>query len=80
MFKPVKNFLGGLLAATIGLATGTEPAKSESEQLMPSDVYAVKNKLGRSFFTRRLNPNTRWRRINSLTPKERAIAEHMRWI
>jgi hypothetical protein len=46
---------------------------------LDADEWAVKRKLGRSFFTRQLNPNTRAARIASLTEAEWQLARRRGW-
>lgn len=50
------------------------------ERTMPADAWSVKRRLGRSWFTRRLNPRTRRRVWAGLKPEERAIARAHRWV
>jgi len=53
---------------------------TQNEMRLESDEWAVKRKLGRSFFTRQLNPNTKAARIASLTHGEWLIAKNRGWI
>lgn len=57
-----------------------EDTPSRNEMRLDGDEWAVKRKLGRSFFTRRLNENTRVARIASLTPGEFELARNRGWI
>lgn len=47
---------------------------------LDSDEWYVKQKLGRSFFTRRLSENTRHARIASLTGQEYDLAKNRGWL
>lgn len=60
-------------------AVGQE-TPSQNEMRLDADEWSVKRKLGRSFFTRRLNPNTRAARIASLLPHEYDLARNRGWI
>ncbi len=51
-----------------------------NEMRLDADEWTVKRKLGPSFFTRHLSPNTRALRIASLTHKEYLLAMKRRWI
>jgi hypothetical protein len=60
-------------------ATGIKRPALNSMRL-DSDEWAVKQKLGRSFFTRRITENTRHARLSSLTPQEYALAKSRGWV
>jgi hypothetical protein len=64
--------------APLFAATGDD-TPSRNEMRLDGDEWAVKRKLGRSFFTRQLNPNTRAARIASLTPGEYDLARNRGW-
>lgn len=49
------------------------------ELRLDADEYAVKRKLGRSFFTRRITANTRAARLASLTHAEYLLARARGW-
>lgn len=49
------------------------------ELRLDADEYAVKQKLGRSYFTRRITPNTRSARLASLTHAEYLLARARGW-
>lgn len=72
-FNAARNLFAPLFAAQ-----GID-APSRNEMRLDADEWAVKRKLGRSFFTRRLNPNTRAARIASLTPAEYDLARTRGW-
>lgn len=67
------------MMAPLFAATGDD-APSRRELRLDANEYAVKQKLGRSFFTRQLNPNTRAARIMSLTRGEWELAKRRGWI
>lgn len=73
-FKKVRNEFAPLFAAT-----GTD-APTQNEMRLDAEEWAVKRKLGRSFFTRQLNTNTRNARIMSLTRGEFELARNRGWI
>jgi len=52
---------------------------TQNEMRLDADEWQVKRKLGRSFFTRQLNPNTRAARIASLTGAEYDLARNRGW-
>ena len=56
-----------------------EDTPTQNEMRLDADEWAVKRKLGRSFFTRRLNPNTRAARIASLSNAEYDLARNRGW-
>jgi len=58
----------------------SEANVSVKEKELPVDAFSVKRKLGASYFTRRLHPRTRQRRLSSLTCEEARIARAHRWI
>lgn len=64
--------------AIMGIATGRHFSRNEG-RLTP-DAYAVKHKLGKAFFRKRINPATRRARISSLTLDERRTAYNQGWI
>ena len=53
---------------------------SRSEGRLDAQEYAVKSKLGNSFFTRQQPERTRNARISALTSEERRIARARGWI
>jgi len=53
---------------------------TRNEMHLDADEWAVKRKLGRSYFTRRLNPNTRVARIASLNEAEYELARNRGWV
>jgi hypothetical protein len=59
-------------------ATGDD-LPTRNEMRLDADEWAVKRKLGRSFFTRQLNANTRAARIASLTEAEWQLARRRGW-
>lgn len=73
-FNKARNLFGGLFAA-IGAKTPTR-----NEMRLPAEEWAVKKKLGRAFFAKRLNPNYRAAKIASLTCAEWHIACDRGWL
>lgn len=73
-FKKASKLFGGMFAA-LGMNRPTR-----NEMRLDSDAYAVKQKLGKAFFTKRLNGNTRVARIMSLTKPEWELARSRGWI
>lgn len=73
-FNAARNLFGGTFAEA-GIDTPTM-----NEMRLDADEFMVKRKLGRSFFTRRLNTNTRNARIMSLTRGEFELARNRGWI
>lgn len=53
---------------------------TRNEMRLDGDEFTVKRKLGRSFFTKQLNQNTRVARIASLTRGEFELAQDRGWI
>ena len=49
------------------------------ELRLDADEYAVKRKLGHSFFTRRITRNTRYARLAGLTQQEYLLAKARGW-
>lgn len=47
---------------------------------LQADEWAVKQKLGPSFFTRKLGHNTKVARLMSLTPQEFELAQRRGWV
>lgn len=86
MLKKFKDWLGRDLRSTVGkwadalmdLASGKRFSRNEGR--LASDAYSVKAKLGKSFFTRRLSPATRYKRIRSLTLAEKVLASQQGWL
>ena len=72
-FKQARDIFAPLFAAQ-GDRTPTQ-----NEMRLVRDEWTVKRKLGRSFFTRQLNPNTRAARIASLLPHEYDLARNRGW-
>lgn len=73
-YTTARKAMGGLFAA-VG-----DDAPSRRELRLDANEFAVKRKLGRSFFTRQLNPNTRAARIMSLNREEWELAKERGWI
>lgn len=73
-FKAARNLFGSVFAAQ-GIDTPTR-----NEMRLDGDEFSVKRKLGRSFFTKQLNPNTRVARIASLTQGEYELAQARGWV
>lgn len=67
------------MLAPLFAAVGDD-APSRRELRLDANEFAVKRKLGRSFFTRQLNPNTRAARIMSLNREEWELAKERGWI
>lgn len=61
-------------------ALSGEQEPSRNELRLDADEWAVKRKLGRSFFTRHITPNTRAARIASLNRAEYDLARARGWI
>jgi hypothetical protein len=81
MLKNLTTGLGTLLGDAFKRITGIgDPSTSARDAARSVDDMAIKRKLGRSFFTRRLSPGTRWRRIGSLSRDEAARARELGWI
>jgi len=57
-----------------------DAAPTQNEMRLDADEWAVKRKLGRSFFTGRVTPNTRAARIASLTNGEYQLARDRGWV
>lgn len=74
------NFTKGIrrMLRTLSNLTGTQVSERDAERGV--DLMAVKRKLGRSFFTRRLSPGTRAKRIGTLTKSERELAATQGWL
>ena len=53
---------------------------TQNEMRLDADEWQVKRKLGASFFTRRLNENTRVARIASLNEQEFMLAQARGWV
>lgn len=83
MFGRVRGTLArginGLTRVLSGLR-GLPEKTSQNEQRLLIDEYRAKRKLGASYFTRRLNQNTRVARIASLTEAEYRAAQARGWI
>lgn len=73
-FKRARNLFSPLFAN----AGVDSPAQNEMR--LDADEFMVKRKLGRAFFTRRLNENTRVARVASLSQAEFELARNRRWI
>lgn len=73
-FNKAKKRLGGLFQ------TINEAPPTRNEMSLEAVEWTIKRKLGRSFFTRQLNKNTRALRIATLTPYEHQIARSKGWI
>lgn len=66
-----------------GIGAGSVPVKptrAEVLQAVAGCFDEARSKLGESFFTRRLSPGTRRRKLRSLTKFERAAARSAGWI
>ena len=79
------NFVNGIKRkvakwadALVSVVSGDRFTKKELE--LPADAFEVKRKLGPSFFTRRLSPRVRARRIALLTNAERRLARERGWV
>ena len=57
-----------------------ENTPTQNEMRLDADEWAVKQKLGRSFFTRQLNENTKVARVASLTGAEYQLAQERGWV
>ncbi len=57
-----------------------EETPTQNEMRLDAHEWMVKRKLGRSFFTKRLTPNTRVARISSLNHQEWRLAKNRGWI
>ena len=57
-----------------------ENTPTQNEMRLDADEWAVKQKLGRSFFTRQLNENVRVARIASLNEGEFELARARGWV
>ena len=76
LFKKAKNFFAGLLQAN-----GQKmDLPSKNEMRLEVDEWQVKQKLGKSFFTRQLRQNTRNARIASLNKEEFELAQQRGWV
>lgn len=53
---------------------------TQNEMRLDAHEWTVKQKLGRSFFTKRLNHNTRVARVASLTHPEWLLARNRGWV
>lgn len=53
---------------------------SKKDRLLTVNEIGVKRKLGRSFFSKQVNPRLKSRRVRELTGDERAIARERGWI
>ncbi len=53
---------------------------TQNEMRLDADEWQVKQKLGKSYFTKRLNPNTRTARIASLNRSEYELAQARGWV
>jgi hypothetical protein len=72
-FKKARDLFAPLFTAA-GQTTPTQ-----NEMRLDADEWTVKQKLGRSFFTRRVTANTRAARIASLTNGEYQLAKDRGW-
>lgn len=73
-FNAARSLFAPLFGAQ-GIATPTR-----NEMRLDADEFTAKRKLGKSFFTRQLNENTRVARIASLTEGEYEMAQNRGWI
>jgi len=73
-FNAARSLFSGAFAAA-GVDTPTA-----NEMRLDADEFMVKRKLGRSFFTRQLNENTRVARIASLNEQEFMLAQSRGWV
>jgi hypothetical protein len=73
-YKRAVNLFGGMFK-DIG-----ENVPTQNEMRLDADEWAVKQKLGRAFFTKRLNPNTKVARVASLTGAEYQLARQRGWV
>lgn len=72
-FKKARDLFAPLFKAA------GDDTPTQNEMRLDADEWAVKRKLGRSFFTRQLNHNTRAARIASLTNAEYDLARNRGW-
>jgi len=85
--KPKGGFMNAMRAGFKRAAKVFEPLfraqgedmPTQKELRLDADEYTVKRKLGRSFFTRRITPNTRAARLASLTQQEYMLARNRGW-
>jgi len=73
-FNAARSLFSGAFAE-VGIDT-----PNLNEMRLDADEFMVKRKLGRSFFTKQLNENTRVARIASLTPVEFELARARGWV
>lgn len=67
------------LLRSFGLLDPDVPV-SRRDHMRPGDLTAIKHKLGRAYFTRRLSPGTRRARVARLTSNEQAVGQERGWI
>jgi len=73
-FKKARDLFAPAFKAE-GLETPTQ-----NEMRLDADEWQVKQKLGRSFFTRQLNENTKVARVASLSNAEFELARARGWV
>lgn len=64
----------------IRAAFGIDKNLSRKELYLDQVAFFAKQKLGHSFFTKRLTPKTRRKRIEALTVDEREAAQARGWL
>lgn len=69
---------GKWMQAAADLLSGKHFSKNEGR--LAADAYAVKSKLGQSFFTRKLSPATREAKIRRLSLAEKVVASQQGWL
>jgi len=73
-FNAARNLFSGAFSEA-GIDTPTR-----NEMRLDADEFMVKRKLGRSFFTKQLNENTRVARVASLNEGEFELARSRGWV
>lgn len=73
-FKKARNLFSSMFAAK------GEDSPTQNEMRLDADEWMVKRKLGKSFFTKQLNHNTRTARIASLNQAETELAQARGWV
>ena len=73
-FKKARDIFSPLFKAA------GEDTPTQNEMRLDADEWVVKQKLGRSYFTRQLNENTRTARIASLDEREYTLAFNRGWV
>lgn len=73
-FKKARDLFAPLFAAK------GESTPTQNEMRLDADEWLVKKKLGKAYFTKQLNPNTRNARIASLNQAETELAQARGWV